>query len=128
MVVPYHFDPQSKTTKRASFALLLIALVTLVSASVAQQPVDTGPAQGRQLTLEQQLNIGLRAFTPADFAFIDRVVLAVQQGRLPRRLVDSTFLWARDRAARRSYARRLRPMVFFQPALILRARQLNVTI
>ena len=128
MVTPYHFDPKSKSRQRASLALLLVMLVTLVSVSFAQQTGDVGPAEGRQLTLRQQLTTGLRAFTPADFAFIDRVVLAVQQGRLPRRMVDSTFLWARDRAARRSYVRRLRPMVFFRPGLILRARQINVAL
>ncbi|MGI9427355.1 MAG: hypothetical protein ACR2NM_01770 [Bythopirellula sp.] len=128
MVVPYHFDRQSKTTSRLSFALLLVVLVTFVSASVAQQTGNTGPAEGRQLSLRQQLTTGLRAFTKADFVFIDKVVLAVQQGRLPRKMVDTTFLWARDRAARRSYLRRLRPMVYFAPGLTLRAKQINVTL
>ena len=134
MVVPYPIDRQSKYATRLSLALLALVLVTFVSASVAQQTGNIGaqqmgnigPAQGRQITLSQQLTTGLRAFTKADFAFIDKVVLAVEQGRLPRKMVDSTFLWARDRAARRSYQRRLRPMVYFAPGLTLRAKQINV--
>ena len=130
------FDRQSKFPTRLSLALLLITSVPLVSDSVAQQTGNIsaprmgniGPAEGRQITLRQQLTTGLRAFTKADFVFIDKVVLAVEQGRLPRKMVDSTFLWARDRAARRSYQRRLRPMVYFAPGLTLRAKQINITL
>lgn len=94
----------------------------------AQQQGDTGASEGRQLDLKDQLTYGLRAFTPGDKLFIDKVVLAVEQGQLPRRLVDSTFLWARQRAEQRSWTRRLRPMVYFQPGLTLRAKRIGVTL
>lgn len=146
MIALYHFDRRSKHVLRLSSALFLVLLMTCVSASVAQQtgsavppnllppnllppgvgPTNIGSADGRQITLRQQLTYGLRAFTKADFAFIDKVILAVEQGRLPREMVDSTFLWARDRAARRSYQRRLRPMVYFAPGLTRRAKHINV--
>ena len=77
----------------------LLLLVAIASFSVAQQPGNIGPAPGQQVTLRQQLTVGLKAFTKADFAFIDLVVLAVEQRKLPRILVDSTFLWARQKAA-----------------------------
>lgn len=109
-------------------AIVVLLLLSGVSNSVAQQPNNIGPAQGRQVGLQQQLTVGLKAFTAADRIFINKVVLAVQQGRLPRQLVDTTFLWARRRAVRRSYTRQFRPMVYFQPALILRARALGVAI
>ena len=86
-------------------------------------PSDT-ICDGRQITLRDQLRVGLKAMTKADFAFIDLVVLRVEQGKLPRKLVDSTFLWARKRVrdhAPGSY--RQRPMVYFQPALVLRATE-----
>ncbi len=92
----------------------------------AQQSTDPATSQGRKITLRDQLTTGLRAFTKADRAFIDKVVILVEQGKLPRRLVDGTFLWARDRAARRSFSRRLRPMVYFQPALVARAKRIGV--
>ena len=76
--------------------------------------------------MRQQLTVGLKAFTKADFAFIDLVVLAVEQRKLPRKLVDSTFLWARQKAARTLVHASLRPMVYFEPGLILRAKRLGV--
>ena len=111
-------------------ALVMAALGTALTSlpSAAQQSTNPQGSQGRQLSLRQQLTVGLRAFTKGDFDFIDKVVAAVDDGRLPRRLVDSTFLWARKRADRKSRSRSLRPMVYFQPALILRARQLRITI
>ncbi|NOZ39767.1 MAG: hypothetical protein GXP24_06025 [Planctomycetes bacterium] len=107
-------------------ALSLMFLATFAAVSAAQQSSNIGPAQGRQVTLRKQLTIGLKVFTQADKVFIDKVVTAVEQGRLPRKLVDSTFLWARGRAKRRSYARYLRPMVYFQPGLTLRAKRIGV--
>lgn len=90
------------------------------------QPFDARNGEGRQVTLRQQLRVGLKAVTKADFAFIDLVVQKVEAGVLPRKLVDSTFLWARRRveAQRRQYYKR--PMVYFQPALVLRARGVGV--
>jgi hypothetical protein len=43
-------------------------------------------------------------------------------------LVDSTFLWARERANRKSYSRSLRPMVYFKPALLARAKMMRITL
>jgi len=104
----------------------------LVAALLADQPVTpsqrgTGQ-QGRVVSLNDQLRVGLKAFTPSDKAFIDRVVLRVSEGKLPRSMVDSTFLWARTRYLRRPGAHRLRPMVYFRPALVLRARRIGVEI
>lgn len=81
---------------------------------------------GRRVTLRDQLRAGLKARTRADIQFVDNVVLAVDQGRLPRRLVDSTFLWARQRSKTRPGAHKLRPMVYFQPALTIQASRLGV--
>ena len=72
-------------------------------------------------TVRDQLRVGLKAVTPADLAFINLVVQKVDQGVLPRKLVDSTFLWARNRYLTRPGSHRLRPIVYFQPALIARA-------
>ncbi len=109
-------------------AVMVILLFSRVPSLNAQQAGNIGPADGRQVTLRQQLTVGLKAFTPADRLFINRVILAVQQGRLPREMVDTTFLWARKRAVLHSYSRQFRPMVYFQPALTLRARAIGVTI
>ncbi len=106
--------------------ILLIGMLIAITSSAAAQSINTQGQQGRKISLRDQLTVGLRAKTKADLAFIDKVILAVQQGKLPRRLVDGTFLWARDRATRKSLSRRLRPMVYFQPALTLRALRLGI--
>jgi hypothetical protein len=104
----------------------LIAWGLLASASIAQAPSAPGINQGRQLNLHDQLVYGLRAFTKSDFAFIDEVVRHVKHGKLPKRLVNATFLWARERAAKKSRARELRPMVYFRPALTIQAKRIGV--
>lgn len=120
--------------QRSKWGIGLSILIATVAATglhwaslgFAQQTTSTSTSQGRRIDLRDQLVSGLRAFTPADRAFIDKVVTAVGQGKLPRRVVDGTFFWARDRAARRSSMRRLRPMVYFRPALAARAKRFGV--
>ena len=99
-------------------------------AQVTQAQLSNLPAQnqGRQLNLHDQLVYGLKAFTKSDFAFIDSVVLQVRKGKLPERLVNGTFLWSRERAARKSRTRELRPMVYFRPALTMQAKRIGVKI
>jgi hypothetical protein len=120
-------------TSRRRMSVLALAILALGSVALrAQQPTqpvrpsDSRARQGRQIALRDQLRVGLKAFTPGDFAFIDLVVLRVNQGTLPRSLVDGTFLWARRRVAERSPRYRQRPMVYFQPALVLRAKAAGV--
>ncbi|NOY30116.1 MAG: hypothetical protein GXP28_08025 [Planctomycetes bacterium] len=113
----------------AIFFGALVVLVTLGHGSLpvlAQQSAVTPASPGRKITLKQQLVVGLKATTTCDRDFLGIVVNLVETGRLPRRLVDSTFLWARDRAARKSRLRALRPMIYFKPALVLRARRIGV--
>jgi hypothetical protein len=116
-------------------ALVLTAVVAAGFAGVALraqqpsapvQPSDPANRAGRQISLEDQLRVGLKAVTKADFAFIELVVQKVEVGELPRRLVDSTFLWARRRVQRQRPEYRKRPMVYFQPALVLRSRAIGV--
>jgi len=126
--------PKRISLRSLCWTLVALPLVALMAGSffplvtTAQQSTNPGSNQGRQITLRDQLVTGLRAFTKSDLAFIDKVVIQVEQGKLPRRLVDSTFLWSRDRAARRSYTRRLRPMVFFRPALVARTKRFGIVL
>jgi len=122
----------SRISRPLAWTLVALTFLAAVAAGLApltttaQQSTNTATNQGRKITLRDQLTSGLRATTKTDKAFIDQVVILVEQGKLPRRLVDGTFLWARDRAARRSPTRRLRPMVYFQPALVARAKRIGV--
>lgn len=114
-----------------------VAVVALSSVLQAQQPpVPTPPIQassqsdseGRQVTLFDQLRVGLKAKTKADVAFLELVALRVNQGKLPRKMVDATFLWARNRYKGRPTNHRLRPIVYFQPALIAQAKKIGVVL
>ena len=92
------------------------------------KPSDPSNPAGRQISLRDQLRVGLKAVTRSDFAFIDKVVEKVDTGVLPRDMVDSTFLWARRRVEVRAPQYYNRPMVYFQPALVQRARAIGVRI
>jgi hypothetical protein len=120
---------------RHACGLLTIA-VAVGSTLHAQQPPLPKPVNastvagrgGRQVSLHDQLRVGLKARTKADLEFIDLVVLRVEQGKLPRRMVDGTFLWARNRYKNRPSTNRLRPIVYFQPALTLQAKKIGVVL
>lgn len=103
--------------------LLVVGVAPLVwrIAGPAEAGVPRGPV------LEERLVVGLRVKTDSDRQFIARVVELVQAGKLPLRLVDSTYFWARSKAAeRRNLANN--PMVYFRPALIARAARLGIRI
>ena len=104
---------------------LRIALVTLVAmlsswpAPPAALAVD--PATGGEtfVSLETRLKKGLLARLPRENAFVDDVVEQVNAGRLPRKLVDSTFAWAVQR-------RQSCPFPCFERALRLQAARLGL--
>ena len=86
-------------------------LVSVPSAARAQETVTD---------LKTTLEKGLRARRPAEFEFLERVVTFVENGKLPRSLVTSTFLWARKKPDGRQ-------VVYFQQALKTRAAKIGVT-
>lgn len=47
--------------------------------------------------LRDQLNFGLRTFQPQQQAFINDIVARVDNGQLPRSMVNVVFVWARKR-------------------------------
>lgn len=117
----------------AALAATALVIAAIVSSAGAQQPRPATPTTrvlrpGEKFTLYDQLRIGLKAATKADMEYIDRVVLRVNEGVLPRKLVDATFLWARNRYKTRPSQSRLRPIVYFQPALEAQVKKLGVTI
>jgi hypothetical protein len=68
--------------------------------------------------LREQLEKGLRARRPEEFAFIARVVEFVESGQLSSQLVRETFQWARRK---RPY-----PYPYFERAMRLRALHVGV--
>lgn len=80
---------------------------------------DDLPPAGRTAGLEDRLKAGLRAQFPAEEDFIEKVVILVRIGKLPGKLVDSTYIWAIER--RKEY-----PFPAFEKALRLQAEKLGV--
>ncbi len=77
------------------------------------------PAHARVVRLDaDKIKVGLHTATPEEKGFVDRVVQAVDQQRLPASVVISTFQWARKR--------RTHKFQYFRVAMILRARKYHV--
>lgn len=106
---------------------ILAALALAAFAGGLLQTVE-GQQARRQPTLEERLIYGLEARRPSELDFIDAVVDTVHRGELPRTLVDRTFFWARQRTPDRSYRKRHRPIIYFQPALRIQAQRLRIDI
>lgn len=93
---------------------LLTALVLLAS---MVSNWCTSAAAKSPLTADK-MTVALRPELPGDRDYLTYVDALLQQGRLPRDLVESTFLWAREKA---QYKYR-----YFRRALILRADQVGI--
>lgn len=100
--------------------VILLAPLTLLMCGLAAAsdlpPVDAGGVTG--LDLRTQLEKGLRVRRPVEFEYIDQIIKLVEEGKLPRRLVTTTFVWA--------YKKEWRRLQYFQFALQVRARGLPV--
>jgi hypothetical protein len=93
-------------------------LLSLAAASLPTRGDDLPPT-GRSAGLEDRLKAGLRVQLPAEEDFVEKVVLLVRTGKLPGKLVDSTYIWAIER--RKEY-----PFPAFEKALRLQAEKLGV--
>jgi hypothetical protein len=87
------------------------------------------PGNGVQpVSLRDRLVVGLQARLKSEVAFCNAVAVQVQLGNLPQRMVDETFLWARQRAAPARNGLKYRPIVYFQPAMKIRANRIHVSL
>jgi len=109
-------QPMRTQCSSAMFLSMALALAALPGSHArADEPV--GGAQ--VISLEDQLNTGLKTRRPEETAFVEGVARLVNEGKLPRKLVDSTFTWAVRR--RQTY-----PFPAFERALRLQADRLGV--
>ena len=98
------------------FLLMMLAFSALpVTGARTDEPVGGAEV----ISLEDQLKTGLKARRPEETEFVEEVARLVNTGKLPRKLVDSTFIWALRR--RTNY-----PFPAFERALRLQADQLGV--
>jgi len=80
-------------------------------------------SRGEVAGLRDQLEKGLKARLPADFAFINTVIFMVETQQLPLDLVRSTFLWVRKNRSHKRYM-----MIYFERVLRLRAAERGIVI
>ena len=99
-----------------------------VAAEVVEPMVIVPAGSSRPVTLRDRLVSGLRARLKSEIDFIDSLVVAVNLGQVPQRLVDQTYFWSRIRASDRRYGRPRRPIIYFQPAMTARAQRLGVVL
>lgn len=86
---------------RRAGLLLLAGLIAWIAApwnlSLPAADSVNGGGVSSKLDLQAQLEKGLKARRPVDFAFIKKVVEMVDAGTLPRSMVTSTFMYARQK-------------------------------
>lgn len=74
----------------------------------------------QQITLKQQLEFGLRARTPQEFAYVNTVTTMVDNSQLPRRIVNMAYLWSRKKSRY--------PYPYFSRALVILAAREGYTV
>ncbi len=108
-------------------AFVGFAFVVLHARAAETERAVLAPSRGQQVaSLRDRLVVGLQARLKTEVAFVELVALKVRQGKLPQRVVDQTFFWARDRASISRNGYSLRPIIYFRPAMIARAKRLRV--
>jgi hypothetical protein len=101
-------------------ALLFGIIMAVLAVGVSHAEVfRRGIGNTVSISLKQQLNTGLLARTPQERAFNENVSKLVDEGKLPLSLVQSTFLWARNKQTRY-------PMPYFEQALRVRAKKAGI--
>ena len=108
--------------------VLLIGVAIPMPAAAPEIPrihIRQGSAQ-RPISLRDRLIVGLEARLKSEIAFCEAVNMQVKLGHLPIRMVDETFLWAREKSESMLNATGFRPIIYFQFAMRARAARINV--
>jgi hypothetical protein len=97
-------------------------ILAFTLALLAADLLTAQPAQAQNVAdLKKQLESGLKARRPVEFAFINRVCQFVKSGDLSEDLVKAVFYWARKKATFSKY-----PYPYFERAMREQAKKLNV--
>jgi hypothetical protein len=101
---------------RVVFALTAIALMAGTRLTHADSPATE---RGGVASLEDRLKNGLRVKAPRDLRFVETVAERVREGRMPAKVVDSTYFWAVSRG--KKY-----PFPAFEHSIRIQAAKLGV--
>ena len=94
-------------------ALLILPLMNFIHAEVPK-------LANEKVSLKDRLVTGLRATRPEDIEYCERVANATRTGKLPTKIVDSTYFWAT--AKKVDY-----PLPAFAKALELQCQRLGIS-
>ena len=72
---------------------------------------------------DKQLQAVLKARFPQERDFVSQLTLLVQEEQLPKRLIDSAWLWVRSKRAGTPY-----PFVYFERVIRLQAAKAKIPI
>lgn len=97
----------SRTSLATTVSLLAFLILWAAASQAAAQALDA-----------EKIKAALRTARPEEDGFVDRVLRLVQQGKLPAKLVYTTFVWARSKP-------RLK-FQYFKRAMILRAARFGI--
>ena len=98
---------------------ILITLVFFTTLLTSLTRADV-PQKNEEISLKDRLVTGLRATRPEDIQYCERVANAARSGKLPAKIVDSTYFWAT--AKKVDY-----PLPAFAKALELQCHRLGIT-
>jgi len=100
----------------------LVILITLAfSTTLLTSPAHPDVSRkNEEISLKDRLVTGLRATRPEDVQYCERVANAARSGKLPAKIVDSTYFWAT--AKKVDY-----PLPAFAKALELQCQRLGIT-
>lgn len=90
----------SRLTASTRFLALVFAFTLAGVAQAQVKEFDANQAEtnpGEVVRLEDQLMNGLRVVTPEQRAYIVQIVTLVDQGKLPRAMVNVVYSWALKR-------------------------------
>jgi hypothetical protein len=109
-------------SRRRFVRQLAVASVVLAAANVrAAAPSSSGSGGSAKYNLQKQLETGLKARRDSDFRYIANIVAKVENGTLPRRIVDQAFLYSR--AKNPQY-----PLIYFQFSIKELSKKAGVTL
>jgi len=111
------FLERLKMFRRQTLVTLVLVVGISIAAAFAAAPSPSAIAPGGP-DLQTSLEKGLKARRPVEFAFIASVVQMVDNGTLPKTLVETSFLWARKK---RPY-----PFPYFEQSLKLQAQKIGI--
>jgi hypothetical protein len=104
--------------RRTLLSALASVLCFGIGRGAAQEQSPSPLGTAASTSLRKTLEAGLKARRPQEFAFLALVAERVDEGTLPRSLVESTFFWARRQGRY--------PFVYFQSGLRSRAKRLGI--